>query len=436
MLTTAIICILTILLMVFSVFRFPVVRFGRFQLGGYCFFSIIGALALLLFGTVTPTQALSGILADSDVNPVKILILFLTMTAFSVFLDELGFFRVLASITLKRAGTSQKTLFFLLYLIVSILTVFTSNDIIILTFTPFICAFARNANINPLPYLFCEFFGANTWSMALMIGNPTNIYVASFLGIDFFAYSAKMLLPTIVGGLFSILLLYLAFHKSLSAPITATPSEEKIKEKPLLIVGIVHLALCLVFLMISSYIGVPMWLVSLSLFISLFVIILLMRHHKREKPVILLRTLRRMPWELVPFMLSMFILVISLRESGISAVFSDVLENILGGNATPTFTYGIASYLVANLINNIPMSVLFADLATLAPTNGAIFGTIVGSNLGACMTPVGALAGIMWADILRREGVKFDYRDFVRYGILISIPTLILTLLTLHFVLI
>jgi arsenical pump membrane protein len=67
------------------------------------------------------------------------------MTAFSVFLDELGFFRVLASAALHRAGSSQKILFFILYFTVSILTVFTSNDIIILTFTPFICAFARRA---------------------------------------------------------------------------------------------------------------------------------------------------------------------------------------------------------------------------------------------------------------------------------------------------
>jgi Na+/H+ antiporter NhaD/arsenite permease-like protein len=66
---------------------------------------------------------------------------------------------------------------------------------------------------------------------------------------------------------------------------------------------------------------------------------------------------------------------------------------------------------------------------------GAIFGTIVGSNLGACLTPVGALAGIMWADILRRERVNFDYRDFIRYGILISVPTLLVTLTLLHFIL-
>ncbi len=435
MLLTVIISVITIALMVFSVFRVPVVRFGRFQLGGYCFFAILGALALLLSGALSPSLALSGILADSDVNPIKILVLFLTMTGFSVFLDELGFFRALASLALKRAGTSQKTLFFILYFTVSVLTIFTSNDIIILTFTPFICAFARNANINPMPYLFCEFFAANTWSMALMIGNPTNIYIASFLGMDFFSYTAVMLVPTVFAGLSSLGLLFLIFRRMLKEPILASPSEENISEKPLLIVGLVHLVLCLIFLMISSYIGIPMWLISLGLFLSLCIIVLFIRYQKREKPVILLRTVRRMPWELVPFMLSMFVLVIALRENGICDVISKVLEEYLGGSIIPGITYGISSYLIANLINNIPMSVLYANLAEMVGTSGAAFGAIVGSNLGACLTPVGALAGIMWADILRREGVRFDYRDFVRYGSMISVPTLIITLLSLHIIL-
>ena len=69
----------------------------------------------------------------------------------------------------------------------------------------------------------------------------------------------------------------------------------------------------LLFLMLSSYIGIPMWLISLGLFLTLCVSVLVMRYLKREKPVILLCTLKRMPWELVPFMLSMFVLVVSLR---------------------------------------------------------------------------------------------------------------------------
>ena len=38
-----------------------------------------------------------------------------------------------------------------MYVMVAILTIFTSNDIVILTFTPFICYFAKNANM-----LICE----------------------------------------------------------------------------------------------------------------------------------------------------------------------------------------------------------------------------------------------------------------------------------------
>ena len=77
-----------------------------------------------------------------SVAPVKILGLFISMTVLSVFLDELGFFKVLANAALKKSGKSTRKLFFLLYTTVSILTFFTSNDIIVLTFTPFICYFA------------------------------------------------------------------------------------------------------------------------------------------------------------------------------------------------------------------------------------------------------------------------------------------------------
>ncbi|UKI48946.1 MAG: hypothetical protein L6U99_08950 [Clostridium sp.] len=44
----------------------------------------------------------------------------------------------------------------------------------------------KRSKINPLPYLLMEFFAANTLSMALIIGNPTNIYLGFNFNIDFF----------------------------------------------------------------------------------------------------------------------------------------------------------------------------------------------------------------------------------------------------------
>ena len=429
MLAVCLVCGITVLCMVLSVFFLPQIRIGRFQIGGYCFFAVLGALSLLLSGLLPLRDAAEGIFRDAAVNPVKILILFLSMTSFSVFLDEVGFFRRLASLALQRAGNSQFRLFFLLYVTVAVLTVFTSNDIIILTFTPFICAFAKRAGIRPHPYLFAEFSAANTWSMALMIGNPTNIYIAGFSGIAFFDYLRVMLVPTCAAGLVSFAVLFLLFRKSLGEPMHTDDNEvPPVSEKPLLIIGLVHLSLCILLVSLSGYIGLDMWLVSLCLAVSLFACVLVYRRLRRERPVILFRTLKRMPWEIVPFMLSMFILVTALEKRGVCTALTAALS------FAPTVpVYGAASFFVANLMNNIPMSVLFADLSVAnAP---AAFASVVGSNLGACLTPVGALAGIMWSDILRRERVAFDLRDFVRVGAAVSLPALAaaLTALSLAF---
>ena len=169
MLLTVIICAVTCLLMVLAVLFFPRFRIGKLTIGSYWVITILGAAILLLTGRVAAPAIAQALLADSAINPIKILVLFISMTVLSVFLDELGFFRYLASVTLRRAKTSQLKLFLLLYVTVSVLTVFTSNDIIILSFTPFICYFAKSANINPLPFLAAEFVAAKSRLQPLQV---------------------------------------------------------------------------------------------------------------------------------------------------------------------------------------------------------------------------------------------------------------------------
>ena len=57
-----------------------------------------------------------------------------------------------------------------------------------------------------------------------------------------------------------------------------------------------------------------------------------------------------------------------------------------------------------------------------------MYATVVGSNLGACLTPIGALAGIMWSSILKTHGLKFGYLDFLKIGVTIAIPALLAAL--------
>jgi arsenical pump membrane protein len=63
-----------------------------------------------------------------------------------------------------------------------------------------------------------------------------------------------------------------------------------------------------------------------------------------------------------------------------------------------------------------------ASQTTLIP---ATLATTIGSNLGANITPIGALAGIMWISILRDKEVKLSFKEFVTYGLLITPLTLL-----------
>lgn len=423
MLLTVIISAVTCLAMVLAVLFFPRLRFGKLTLSSYWVITLAGAILLLLTGCVDVGQVGAALLADSAVNPLKILLLFISMTILSIFLDELGFFRFLAGYALRRAGANQLKLFLLLYITVSVLTVFTSNDIIILSFTPFICCFAKNANVSPIPYLAAEFVAANTWSMALVIGNPTNVYLVTAVGGDFISYLKVMLLPTLAAGAVAFLFLYLLFRKKLSDPICAAPEDVPLKDRLSLWVGIVHLVACTVLLAVGSYIGVEMWLVSLLAVVSLLVWNIGIALVRSTRPRALLASLRRAPLELIPFILSMFVMV----EAFSANRLTDALFRLLG-DASPVWTYGVSSFLASNLINNIPMSVLYSSILENTASQAAVYATVVGSNLGACLTPIGALAGIMWSSILKIYGLKFGYADFLKIGVTVAVPALLAAL--------
>ena len=209
---------------------------------------------------------------------------------------------------------------------ISVLTVFTSNDIIILTFTPFLCYFCKRCKVCPLPYLIREFVAANTWSSLLIIGNPTNIYLASYENISFFTYFEKRSVPTIVGGLVSLLRLLIILHKNLKDPLLYQDDSQSIQLKKFpTIVGLIHLCGATILLSISSFCNWPRWLIALCFALSLLIYSLVYSLVTKENHIV--PTLKRIPYNLVPFVLSRFVLVLAINETGVSLHISQALQS-------------------------------------------------------------------------------------------------------------
>ena len=175
-----------------------------------------------------------------------------------------------------------------------------------------------------------------------------------------------------------------------------------------------------------------MWLIAMFSAISLLLCGLIIRLVTKRNWRFLRQSLVRLPYQLIPFVLAMFVIVVAFSYQGVSQKIGELL-----GNSSTTFVYGYASFLSANIINNIPMSILFSDITNSLSNTlflKGVYASIIGSNIGAFLTPLGALAGVMFSSLLKKYQVKFTFLDFIKYGAIISIPVLSIALLTLELV--
>ena len=138
----------------------------------------------------------------------------------------------------------------------------------------------------------------------------------------------------------------------------------------------------------------------------------------------MLYALKKAPYSLIPFLLSMAVIISALNKIGITNLIANFIES------KHVIIVGLISFVLANVINNIPMTMFFSSVfLNCTTTLPMIFSSIFASNICAFFTPIGALAGIMFMKILKRNRVKFSYLKFIMYGSITAIPTLVIGLL-------
>jgi len=111
------------------------------------------------------------------------------------------------------------------FLVVSLISLFAGNDVVILTTTPIILIFCRNARIDPKPFMYVSFFAANTFSMPLYIGNLTNIMIGDSYRLDYFGFTGFMVLPTLAAGIVNYYLLKHIFRRHIQVSFDANLSD-------------------------------------------------------------------------------------------------------------------------------------------------------------------------------------------------------------------
>jgi arsenical pump membrane protein len=393
----------------------------------------IGAVASLLLGTVSLGQAAQSFLDIWDAA-----LAFLGIIALSVTLDAMGFFRWAALRVVKLARGSGLRLYFYIALLTAAVSILFANDSAVLILTPIVLEIVTCLGINKrgkLAYLFTAGLIADTAAMPLITSNPINILSADYFKYSFVDHLIFMGPVAIATLLSSLLLIYLFFRRQIPKNYDIQASDSLTKGKPAisrdqLKITLVTLVAIDIGYVLTSITRFPVSLVICSgaIFLVMVYWITLKRNslvNKEKKGIIGLA--RDINWDIVLFMLSIFIVVQGLETAGVTNLLASALvETSKLPSALGVFAPSLVVTVGASFMNNWPMTILgLLSIHQAAVTGPAltnlVFSNIIGNNLGPHFFPLGSLAILMWLEIMRRKGVNISLKEYLKVGATLSI---------------
>jgi arsenical pump membrane protein len=142
---------------------------------------------------------------------------------------------------------------------------------------------------------------------------------------------------------------------------------------------------------------------------------------------------REVSWSVLPLVAGLFILVEAINGAGaqhLSQMLLHMLQGIRPAAATLAASLGVG--IGANLINNLPLGLIAGTSLREAHITGALRSAIlIGIDLGPNLSVTGSLATILWLIAIRKEGLHVSAWQFLRAGMIVMPPALILAVLTL-----
>ena len=317
-----------------------------------------------------------------------------------------GLFDAMGAMMARGARGSPQRLMAFVFAIAAGVTAVLSLDANVVLLTPVVFATAARMRTSAKPHVYACAHLANSASLLLPVSNLTNLLAFHASKLSFPRFAALMALPTIaaVGVEWVVFRRFFAIDLGRPRAAGARPERPALPRFALAV-----LALTLAGFALSSVLGIePVWFAAAGA--AAMTLPALAR--RTATPVQLARAAE--PGFLV-FVLGLGVIVQAASGNGLATAMRAVLP--AGGSLPDLLAIAALSAILANLVNNLPATLMLVPVAAAAGP-GPVLAMLIGVNVGPNLTYVGSLATLLWRRILRAEDSDVELGEFLRLGAL------------------
>lgn len=363
--------------------------------------ALLGAVACVALGVLTPEQALSAV----DPNT---LLLLLGVMGMGAFLAVDGFFDRIEG-RLVAWARSPRVLLGALVWGAGVLSALITNDAVCVLGAPLVVKLIHKHRLPRAPFLLALCTGSNTGSVATLVGNPQNMLCGILGGLTYRDFAVQMLPVAVVSLAINHALLLLYFRKTLRGiTLSMEGAVAPIGYRSWMTLGVIA-STALMYTM-----GTHLAWTSAAGFVALILL------HRSQTSALW----PRIDWPLLLFFAGLFVVVGGLTSSGASQfVFDRVPLAGLGSDRWGMTQLSALFLLGSNVVSNVPFILVIRDqVNALSHAKQAWELLAMASTFAGNLTLLGSVANVIVAEAARPWG-GMGFREHFRFGFPLALVT-------------
>ena len=401
--------------------------------------ALLGGSLLILFGVLTPSEALTYISWET-------LGLVAGMFTLVAILVQAGFFTWLAMTSLRKVNYHPASLFVILIALAAFLAAFMDSITVMLFLAALTLQLCQLLKLDPVPLIIAEVCAANTGGAATLVGDPPNVILGTTLGFNFTDFVTNTGPIALTGALVLLAYFYLINRKALkNAHIALTPEMieaiDELHNEPLHVhltrVGLTGFGMAVILLIfhipLSNLTGLPIN-AAVAALIPAGIALIALRDDQRKKILI------TVDGESILFFAGLFMMIGGLEKVHLFETLAEALALATASNSNTLILAlhwgpGLASGILDNVPLALAMTYVLKDLAAIPGTPALSMMTwalAMGVDVGGNLTPIGASANVVAYSYMEHNHGSIGWKRWL----VIAVPPTLLIMIIASFILV